>query len=104
MTKHEAARADKVHVGQAKIVHLGDTEVGIFRLGDGSWRAYKNFCPHAGAPVCTGLVSQGTPQILRCPWHAWDFDLATGQLVGAADCELDSYQVEIADGAVFVWT
>ena len=103
MTKHEAARADEVNVRQAKIVQLGGDEIGIFRLGDGSWRAYKNFCPHAGAPVCTGPVSKGAPPILRCPWHAWEFDLTTGQLVGDAHCELDSYQVEIADGTVFVW-
>ena len=103
MTKHEAARVEEVNVGQAKIVRLAGAEIGIFRLDDGSWRAYQNFCPHAGAPVCTGAVSQGAPPILRCPWHAWDFDLTTGQLVGNDNCQLDSYQVEVADGSVFVW-
>ena len=103
MTRHEAGRADEVNVGQAKIVRLNGTEIGLFRLNDGSWRAYKNFCPHAGAPVCTGPISDGTPQILRCPWHAWNFDLTTGQMVGHANCELDSYQVEVADSTVFVW-
>ena len=103
MTKHEVVRVDEVTVGRAKIVQLAGAEIGLFRLNDGTWRAYKNFCPHAGAPVCTGPVSNGPPQILRCPWHAWDFDLATGQLVGRARCELDSYRVEVADGTVFVW-
>ena len=103
MTKHAVVRADEVNPGRAKIVRLDGTEIGLFRLNDGSWRAYKNFCPHAGAPVCTGPVSNSTPQILRCPWHAWNFDLTTGQLVGHANCKLDSYQVEVADGTVFVW-
>ena len=103
MTRHAAGRVDEISAGRAKIVRLGGTEIGVFRLDDGSWRAYANVSPHAGAPVCTGPVSNGTPQILRCPWHAWNFDLTTGRMVGHERVELDSYQVEVADGTVFVW-
>ena len=103
MTRREAGRAEEISVGRAKIVRFDGKEIGVFRLNDGSWRAYENSCPHAGAPVCTGPVSGGTPQILRCPWHAWNFDLTTGQMVGHAKVELDSYRVEVADGTVFVW-
>lgn len=65
----------------------------MFNVG-GQLRAYRNACPHAGAPVCTGRVS-GTSMpsrvyeyiyglegcILRCPWHGWEFDLLSGSHV-----------------------
>ncbi len=103
VTRYAVARVEEVGLGQVKIVELAGTGVGLFKLPDGSWRAYENFCPHAGAPVCTGSVSAGMPPILRCPWHGWEFDLLTGRLAGRADCALDSFQVDVADGTVFVW-
>ena len=51
-----------------------------------------NRCPHQGAPLCRGallsrlespapgeyrLTRQG--EMLRCPWHCWEFDIRTGQ-------------------------
>jgi nitrite reductase/ring-hydroxylating ferredoxin subunit len=104
MTRHSTARADQFEPGQAKIVRVADVEVGIFRLPHDEWRAYRNFCPHAGAPVCSGPVrAEASRLILRCPWHAWEFDLLTGRLVGFAPCELDAYRVEVEDGTVYVW-
>ncbi len=103
MTRHAAAKADEVTPGQFKIVQIAGTGVGLFQLRGGEWRAYRNFCPHMGAPVCTGPLSGGERQVLRCPWHAWDFDLATGELLGDPNCQLDAYRVEVADGTVFVW-
>ena len=57
-----------------------DREIGIYRSSDGSLRAFRNFCPHRGAPVCQGEV-RGTMlpsepdvldyglegRVLRCP-------------------------------------
>jgi nitrite reductase/ring-hydroxylating ferredoxin subunit len=37
------------------VVDCGGTSIGIFRL-DGVLHAYENLCPHAGGPVCQGLM------------------------------------------------
>ena len=103
MTRHEVAKAGDLIPGKFKIVQAAGVEIGLFQLNTGEWRAYRNFCPHMGAPVCTGPLSKGTRQALRCPWHAWDFDLTTGELEGDADVHLDSYKIEVEDGSVFVW-
>jgi nitrite reductase/ring-hydroxylating ferredoxin subunit len=91
MKRHPVAQAADITPGGRRVVTVGRVEIGIFNVG-GEFRAYRNACPHAGAPVCLGRVS-GTSLpsgvyeylygkegcILRCPWHGWEFDLRTGE-------------------------
>jgi len=42
---------------------------------DGTFHAIDGLCPHQGGPLGTGRLC-GT--ILTCPWHGWQFDVATG--------------------------
>ena len=38
--------------------------------------------------------------LLRCPWHGWEFDLATGESqVDPSSIRVRPYPVEVADGA-----
>jgi nitrite reductase (NADH) small subunit len=106
MTRHPVAQADEIEPGGRKLVTVGRTEIGLFNVG-GEVRAYRNACPHAGAPVCTGRVS-GTSMpsnvyeylygmegcILRCPWHGWEFDLRTGEHIVDPENRLKAVPVE----------
>jgi nitrite reductase (NADH) small subunit len=38
--------------------------------------ALDNVCPHRGGPLAEGFIEHGK---IVCPWHQWEFDLATGQ-------------------------
>jgi nitrite reductase/ring-hydroxylating ferredoxin subunit len=127
MSRHPVAREGEIPPGGKKVVALGRVEVGIFNVA-GEVRAYRNACPHAGAPVCLGRVS-GTSLpskvyeyayghegcILRCPWHGWEFDLRTGEhLVDPANRlkevrvepgkseDLDRFPMEEAGGVLYV--
>jgi len=91
MNRHPAARTGELPPGGRKLVTIGRVQIGLFNVS-GEFRAYRNVCPHAGAPVCLGRVG-GTSLpsdvyeykygregcILRCPWHGWEFDLRTGE-------------------------
>ncbi|HZD01615.1 MAG TPA: aromatic ring-hydroxylating dioxygenase subunit alpha [Actinomycetes bacterium] len=46
--------------------------------GDGRLRAFANTCPHRGTELLEG---SGCAERIRCPYHAWAFDLA-GKLTG----------------------
>ena len=88
--------------------------VGVFRI-DGRVVAFRNHCPHNGAPVCEGTLS-GTVlcdgefdrhlahegRILRCPRHAWEFLLPEGVTLTQPAYRLLSHPVVIEDGEVFV--
>jgi nitrite reductase (NADH) small subunit len=42
----------------------------------GTFHAIDGLCPHQGGPLGTGTLCGTT---LTCPWHGWQFDVATGR-------------------------
>jgi nitrite reductase (NADH) small subunit len=112
-------RADEVPDRGGVLVELDGREVGIFKL-DGRILAYENRCVHQGGPVCTGrlvgryeevLDEQGysrgerlAEEDLRlvCPWHGWEFDLATGQCMVDRRRWLRRCGVEVRGGDVYL--
>jgi len=56
------------------LVTLDGREIALFRAG-GEVHAVANACPHQGNPLIDGDL-RGTR--LRCVYHLWEFDLATG--------------------------
>ena len=91
MARYAVATVDEIPPGGRKIVEVGGRSIGIFNV-DGEFFALRNSCPHEGGPLCRGVlcgeVTSDMPgeyrysrpgQILRCPWHGWEFDIRTGQ-------------------------
>lgn len=98
-----------------RIVEAGSRSVGVYNTGNELF-AVLNVCPHQLAPVCRGTVS-GTllpsepgrlvygmdDRVIRCPWHGWEFDLATGHLLFRKDRRhLKTFAVSVVDGTVFI--
>ncbi len=108
MTKHIVARVDEIPLGGRKVVEVAGRSIGIFHV-KGNFYAIRNSCPHQGGPLCQGRLSgmltatkpgdyvyaqQG--EILRCPWHGWEFDVKTGQSwYDPAQVRVRSYKVSV---------
>ena len=112
MPKYAVATVDEISAGQRKVVEVADRVVGIFNL-EGEFFALRNTCPHQGGPLCSGRVTgflHGQPgalvysrqgEILRCPWHGWEFDIRTGQSWhNPARVRVRAYEVSVNDGPV----
>src|SRR5207253_6634220 len=77
MTDYLLGRIDDIPEGRGRAFRAGTKTVAVFR-SNGKFFAVANRCVHKGASLCDGhLTDNGT--VLRCPWHNWPFDLATGQ-------------------------
>lgn len=112
MTEHVVCRASELRPGEVRIVRVGRTrEVGVFNV-DGRFYAITNTCPHQGAPLCRGPITgtterragdAGAPdlewvregEIVRCPWHRWEFDIATGRTVFPSRFRVKTYAVRV---------
>ncbi len=92
--------------GESRMIYLAGKQVALFNV-DGDLYAIGNRCSHARGPLSEGEVNHeedGGCSVL-CPWHYAKFDLATGQVVdGVANMPVETYQVEIRDGVIYVGT
>ena len=104
------APADELRPGERRVVRVEGVEVGIFNLGD-RFVAYRNHCPHQGAPVCLGRIGGTTMasapgeyvygrrgRVLVCPWHGWEFDLETGGVLFGGRSRLAPVDVRVEEG------
>jgi len=91
MARHVVAKVGEIAAGTSKQVTVRGREIGVFYV-NGEYFALLNRCPHEGAPLCRGRLSNLTEsdepgvfrvsrkgEMLRCPWHGWEFDIRTGQ-------------------------
>jgi nitrite reductase (NADH) small subunit len=42
-------------------------------------------------------------QVLRCPWHGWEFDLTTGRHLAGGNAKLRGFPVETDETGVYVF-
>jgi nitrite reductase/ring-hydroxylating ferredoxin subunit len=115
MAKHVIAPLRDFPVGSRRLVDVKGRAIVVFNV-NGEFFALANRCPHQGGSLVqghlVGLIEASEPgcyrysrrgEIIRCPWHGWEFDLRTGK----SWCEPDrvrarQFAVSIAAGAKLV--
>ena len=115
MSKHVVAAVSELPPGSRKLVNVRGRPIAVFNLG-GEFFGLMNRCPHQGGDLCAGDVSpvitaerpgeyavSRPGEIIRCPWHGWEFDIRTGQ----SWCEpgrirTKQYPVAVAPGVELV--
>jgi nitrite reductase/ring-hydroxylating ferredoxin subunit len=115
MPKHVVARVDEIAPGSRKRIIADGRAIVVFNL-KGEFFALSDTCPHRGASLSggklTGLVQSNGPgeyafsrdgEIVRCPWHAWEFDIRTGRsYCDPRRFRVTHYPAEIASGSAIV--
>jgi nitrite reductase/ring-hydroxylating ferredoxin subunit len=66
---------------------------------NGDVRALCGVCPHQGGPLGQGAMEDGW---VTCPWHAWQFDSATGRCAFNGELRVETYPARVEHGAVLV--
>src|SRR5215469_820166 len=99
MQEVEIGKLADIADGDYRVFAVDKLEVGVFRAGS-KVLAYENVCPHAGGPVCQGKIFNQVEEVITadkksaglrfgkqrhivCPWHGYEFDLATRRPPGA---------------------
>ena len=121
MQKEEifVTEASSLNEGERKVFSVGSREVGVYRV-NGHLYAYENHCAHQGGPACEGMMMPKIEEVLGenktfqmhrfnydewhivCPWHAWEYDLRTGEFVVDRSRRLKKYEVFERGGKIFI--
>ena len=114
MSRYIVGKVAEIPPGERKIVvpFRGRAGIGVFNVG-GTFYAVRNICPHKQGPLCLGNVSgrvsaaapitatdaniiiEGEGEVLRCPWHQWPFDIATGRCLVDDSFAVKTYPVTV---------
>jgi len=112
MAKHVIAPLRDFPAGTRRLVDVRGRAIVVFNV-NGEFFALANRCPHQGGSLVqgrlVGLIESREPgcyrysrrgEIIRCPWHGWEFDLRTGK----SWCEPDrvrarQFAVSVTPGA-----
>lgn len=104
LSEFEDGTPTEVMVGQVPVVAV--------RVGD-EMHVLGARCPHRGARIAFGctrlLTSSSEPgtidldeatRVVVCPWHGFEFDVATGAPVAPGVAALRTYEATVVDGRV----
>jgi nitrite reductase/ring-hydroxylating ferredoxin subunit len=106
---------EKFSDGRMSVVRAGRLEIGIIRWS-GAVYAISNVCTHQGGPLCHGVLAArltaerpgdmqvGETLVIACPWHGWEFDIASGEAIWDPTKRIRTFPVHIANGRVMVQT
>ena len=112
MPRYVVGPASDIPDGGCVRIVLRGRPVAVFNQG-GEYFALLDRCPHEGARLScgarVGLIRSTRPgrydysragEMIRCPWHGWEFDLRTGQsYCDPARTRVRNFKVAVADGA-----
>lgn len=112
--RHFVCEADALPLGERIVRDLGGLSIGVFNVG-GHFYALHNRCPHRGGALCLGPVTGTalgdagfrfvygrTGEIVRCAWHGWEFEIASGRALVDGRIRARTFPVEVADGGLYV--
>ncbi len=112
MSRFVVCKVSELPPGGRRIVRVNGREIGVFNV-KGKYYALRNLCPHQSAPLCqgelTGLAVSDEPgeiewtregEILRCPWHGWEFDILSGRTVFQSKNRVKTYDVRVEKEAL----
>jgi len=65
----------------------------------GRYHALDGLCPHQGGPLGAGVLCGST---LTCPWHGWQFDVASGRHLVSPAVRQPTFEIREAEGRLLV--
>jgi 3-phenylpropionate/trans-cinnamate dioxygenase ferredoxin subunit len=96
-----------------RTVTVRGAPVVVAHAPEGSYRAVRGICAHQGGMLGDGmlghLISADGPgryelsrraEILRCPWHSYEYDIVTGRCLTDPRLRLRTYPVRLDAGNV----
>ncbi|PEJ57630.1 MULTISPECIES: Rieske 2Fe-2S domain-containing protein [unclassified Bacillus (in: firmicutes)] len=115
--KFAVAKINDMNPGEIKEITVNGKKLLLCCMKDSTYKVLSALCPHEGARMVGARTLEGTTlspcvgeiefgrcnEIIRCPWHGYEFDVSTGKtLFESKNMNLKSYEVNIDGEEIFV--
>lgn len=113
--RHVVCKQSEFEPGQMYTIMKGKVPVIVVCADIGEYYAVRGICPHQGAMLDKGHLTSLTvseepglyslakgKEILRCPWHSFDYDVTSGECVSDQSLRVKTYPVHVEKGDVVV--
>jgi len=87
----KVASVSELSPGSAKVVEVSGKTIALFNVG-GTVYAIDNTCLHQGGPLGEGELMG---DVVVCPWHQWEYNVRTGEVVGNSFVKVNVYPVQV---------
>ncbi len=94
----KVASAAELTVDSVIEVLAGDASFAICNVG-GKISALSGICPHRGGPLGQGAIHGSN---VVCPWHAWEWNCATGENDMDSTKTVATCEVNVEGGDIFL--
>jgi nitrite reductase/ring-hydroxylating ferredoxin subunit len=85
------ASVSELTPGSAKAIEVKGKAIALFNV-KGTIYATDNTCLHQGGPLGEGELMG---EVVICPWHQWEYNVRTGEVVGDSSLKLATYPVQV---------
>ncbi len=90
---------DDVWQGEMLPTSVNGVPVLLVHTDAGGVHAVQAHCPHQAVSLADGSLNG---DVLTCPMHLWEMNVATGRGVNPSHAEIARYPLKVIDGAVWV--
>ncbi|TEA79935.1 Rieske (2Fe-2S) protein [Allopusillimonas ginsengisoli] len=94
----KACEENEISDGDIVEKHIDGLDIVLMRNGE-QFFAAQAICPHMDEKLCNGLLKKSR---LICTKHLWQWDLETGNPLGAAEKPIQIYKTSLKEGVVYV--
>lgn len=98
MNRCRIASASEIPSGEGREFVVAGKIIAVFNA-QGVFHAMDGICPHAGGPLAKGAL---TGTVVTCPWHGWQFDVASGRHCLNVLLTHPAFEVILEDGEIWV--
>jgi nitrite reductase/ring-hydroxylating ferredoxin subunit len=104
--KQIVCKTNELEPGQIRGAQLGPFPVVVIRASDGTLHGMVAKCLHQGGPLDKGKLYEhltpGEPgeytpkegcEVLKCPWHGYEYDIRTGCVIADPSRRLQLFTV-----------
>lgn len=100
MPQVKVAQLSELPPGSVTEVILGDSIYALCNV-DGRVTALDGTCPHRGGPLGQGAIYGNW---VVCPWHAWQWDCATGANEFDPTRQVPTFPVSVSGDDILIET